>query len=74
MDLMKIDQAVIELQVSVKPFLATMLLRSLSEFQFAAGPLMCCPYFKSERIVSDAEKLRVLCNSINSIAHVKVKK
>lgn len=39
--LMKVDQAVIELQVSVKPSLAMVLLRSLSEFQFAAGSLLC---------------------------------
>lgn len=59
---MKMDQAVIELQVSVEPSLAMMLLRSLTEFQFAAGPLLCSLYFKSERIFSDAEeKLRVFC-------------
>lgn len=59
---MKIDQAVIGLQVSVKPSLAVVLHRSLSEFQLAAGPLLCFLYFKSERIVSDAEeKLRLLC-------------
>lgn len=53
---MKMDRAFLELQVSVKPPLAVVLLRSWSEFQVAAGPLPRSPYFKSGRIFSDGEE------------------
>jgi len=53
---MKIDQSFLELQVSVKPSLAVVLLRSWSVFQAVAGSFPCSLYLKSGRMFSDGKE------------------